>query len=169
MYQWHLGHRVLLVGVLVSLLESSSSTTIGLWKEPSGALGWEGPELFEDWEIISGCRLDCWTGEGREDELGGIIGGDRPVLWWWQWFLSSRRCIMGCRIVSSPPAQASWKDASANSQRRASSFCSCCKHLSDSSSCQMIIWQRKKQRLRSCLGCLFDQWVVSKHVKCQWW
>jgi len=39
---------VLSAGVLVSLLESSSLTTIGLWKEPSGARGIEGPELFED-------------------------------------------------------------------------------------------------------------------------
>jgi len=59
MYRWHLGHRALLAGVLVSLLESSSSTTMGLWREPSGAQGIEGPELFEDCEIISGCRLDC--------------------------------------------------------------------------------------------------------------
>jgi len=68
------------VGVLVSLSESSSSTTIGLWKEPSGALGREGPELFEDCEMISGCRLDRRMGEGREDESEGIMGGDHPVL-----------------------------------------------------------------------------------------
>ena len=37
-----------IVGVLALSSESSSSTTIGLWKEPSGALGREGPELFED-------------------------------------------------------------------------------------------------------------------------
>jgi len=39
---------VLSVGVLVSLSESSSSTTIGLWKEPTGAQGIERPDLFEE-------------------------------------------------------------------------------------------------------------------------
>ena len=41
-------HRVLSAGVLVSLLESSSSTTIRLWNEPTGARRIEGPELFEE-------------------------------------------------------------------------------------------------------------------------
>ena len=82
MYWWHLGHQMLLAGVLVSLSESSSSTTIGLWNEPTGAWGIKGPELFEEWEVIGenlGHCLGRWMGEGREDESDGITGGDSPV------------------------------------------------------------------------------------------
>jgi len=72
-----------------------------------------------------GGRVGRWIGEGREDKSDGTIGGDKPILWWWKWFLSCRKWMTGCRIVLSLLKQASSKAASVNLWIRLSSFNSC--------------------------------------------
>jgi len=163
MYRWHLGHWMLLIGVLVLLSESSSSMTIGLWKEPSGALRVEGPELFEDWEVVSGCRLDRWMGEGREDESDGIIGGDHDngfslledvslVVKLYQ--------VHQCKLLERMLQQ-----ILREGQVHFVHVVNICLIL------PLVDWSSVEGiwRLHSCLECLFDQWVISRHVECQWW
>ena len=130
MYQWHREHRALSVGCAVSLSESSLSTTIGLWKEPTGVWEVEEFEWSEEQEGI-GEGIDghrgCWRGEGSEDESDGMTDGGKSVCWHGRWSLSRLMWIIGQRILSSPSRQASSKVASANSWRRLSSFISSCR------------------------------------------
>jgi len=141
-YWWHREHWVLSSGRALSLSESSSSTTMGLWKEPTGARGVEELEWSEEWEGIDG-RRGHWKGEGSEDESDGTSDGGKSIHCCGRRSLSCLMWIIGWRILSSPSEQASSKVACANSWRRLTSFISIC-HLRSASSCCCLIICRSR-------------------------
>jgi len=136
-YWWHREHWVLSSGLALLLSESSSSTTMGLWKEPTRAQGVEELEWSEEWEGIDG-RRGRWRGEGSEDESDGTADGGKSIHCRGRWSLSRLMLIIGRRILSSPSWQASSKVASVNLWRRVISFISIC-HLRSASSCCCLI------------------------------
>jgi len=140
MYRWHREHLVLSSGCGLLLLELSSSTTIGLWKEPTGARGVEELEWSEEGGGLSG-RQGRWRGEGSEDESDG----GKSVHWRGRRSLSRLMWMIGCRTLSSPSWQASSNVASANSWRRVISFISTCRLRSDSSCCRLIVCRSRRK------------------------
>jgi len=143
-YWWHQEHWVLSSGCALLLLELSSLTTMGLWKEPTGAWGVEEFEWSEEREGIDG-HWGRWRGEGSEDESDGMADGGKSICCHGQWSLSCLMWIIGWRILSSPSKQASSKVACANLWRRLISFISSCCLRSASSCCRLIIcWSKIK-------------------------
>jgi len=143
-YRWHQEHRVLSSDCALSLSESSSSTTMGLWKEPTGARGVEELEWSEEREGIDG-RRGRWRGEGSKDESDGTADGGKSVRCRGWWSLSHLMWIIGRRTLLSPSWQASSKVASANSWRRLISFILTCRLRSDSSCCRLIVCRSRRK------------------------
>jgi len=143
-YRWHREHRVLSSSRALLLSESSSSTTIGLWKEPTGARGVEELKWSEEREGRDG-RWDRWRGEGSKDKSDGTADGGISVLRRGWWSLPRLMLIIGRRMLSSPSWQASSKVASANSWRRVISFISICRLRSASSCCCLIVYQSRRK------------------------
>ena len=141
-YWWHQEHRVLSSGCTLLLSESSSSMTMGLWKEPTGAQGVEELEWSEEREGIDG-RRGHWRGEGSKDKSDGTADGGKSVRCRGRRSLSRLMWIIGWRILSSPSKQASSKVACANLWRRLTSFISICRLRSASSCCRLIICQSR--------------------------